>query len=57
MRGYDVVFHGWRIVRIVVIAVVALGLIGGGMALLASRNSEKPLKRVEKVVPLADLQK
>ncbi len=40
----------------VIIAVILLLLVGG-MVALASRNGEKPLTRVEKVVPLASLQK
>ncbi len=41
---------------LIIVAVVLVALIGG-VVLLASSNSEKPLTRVEKVVPLASLQK
>ena len=44
-------------VRLLVLLVVVLGLAGGGLAWLAYRDSQKAMKRVEKVVPLADLQK
>ena len=43
--------------RLLIIIVVMLGLVGGGRALLAGRNSERAQTRVEKVVPLGSLQK
>lgn len=41
---------------LIVIAVIAVILVGG-LFVLAGRSGEKPLVRVEKVVPLASLQK
>ncbi|OQW77000.1 MAG: hypothetical protein BVN32_07910 [Proteobacteria bacterium ST_bin14] len=41
---------------LIIIAVLLVALLGGAAA-LAGLNSEKPLTRVEKVVPLASLQK
>lgn len=43
-------------VPFVIIGVILLLLVGGVVA-LANRNGEKPLTHVEKVVPLASLQK
>lgn len=43
--------------RVVVMVVIVVVLIGGGIYALASRNGERPQTRVEKVVPLATLQK
>lgn len=41
---------------LIIIAVLLVALLGG-VAVLAGLNGEKPLTRVEKVVPLASLQK
>ncbi|WP_374137998.1 MULTISPECIES: hypothetical protein [unclassified Sphingomonas] len=41
---------------LIIVVVLVIALLGG-VAVLASMNGEKPLKRVEKVVPLASLQK
>lgn len=43
--------------RLVVVIVVVVVLVGGGIYAFASRNAERPQARVEKVVPLATLQK
>ncbi|MBA4772483.1 MAG: hypothetical protein H2054_05160 [Sphingomonas sp.] len=43
--------------RLLVGVVAVLVLVGGALALLAGRNSERAQTRVEKVVPLATLQK
>lgn len=43
--------------RPLIIIAVLLVVLMGGVAVLASLNGEKPLTRVEKVVPLASLQK
>ena len=43
--------------RLLIAFVVILLVIGGGLFALAGRNSERPQTRVEKVVPLAQLQK
>ncbi|WP_168727511.1 MULTISPECIES: hypothetical protein [Sphingomonas] len=42
--------------RLLIALVIVLLVIGGGLAALASLNSERPQTRVEKVVPLASLQ-
>lgn len=44
-------------IRPLVVVAVLLVVLLGGVAVLAGMNGEKPLKRVEKVVPLASLQK
>ncbi len=41
---------------LVILAIVIVALVAGTVV-LAGRNGEKPLARVEKVVPLASLQK
>lgn len=41
--------------RLILIVVVFVALLAGGMALLASKDSAKPLAHVEKVVPVANL--
>ncbi|WP_374129906.1 hypothetical protein [Sphingomonas sp. 28-62-20] len=41
---------------LIVIAIVVIAL-GAGLVVLAGRNGERPLTHVEKVVPLASLQK
>lgn len=43
--------------RLLIAFAVVILLIGGGLVALAGRNSERPQARVEKVVPLASLQK
>lgn len=43
--------------RLVVAVVAACVLVAGALTLLAWRNSERAQTRVEKVVPLATLQK
>lgn len=42
--------------RLLIVLVLVVLVIGGGLFALASRNSERPQTRVEKVVPLAALQ-
>lgn len=44
-------------VRPLIILAVLFVILMGGVAALAGLNGEKPLARVEKVVPLASLQK
>lgn len=41
---------------LIIVAILLVALLGG-VAVLASLNGEKPVARVEKVVPLASLQK
>ncbi len=43
--------------RPLIILAVLFAVFMGGVAVLAGLNGEKPLARVEKVVPLASLQK
>lgn len=43
--------------RPLIILAVLFVVVMGGVAVLAGLNGEKPLTRVEKVVPLASLQK
>jgi len=43
--------------RPLIIIAVLLAILIGGITVLAGLNGEKPLTRVEKVVPLASLQK
>lgn len=43
--------------RLLLFAVPLVLILTAGLFVLAGRNSEKPLARVEKVVPLASLQK
>lgn len=42
--------------RLLIVFAAFVLLVGGGLVLLAGRNSERPQTRVEKVVPLASLQ-
>lgn len=41
--------------RLVITIIVILAVVIGGLFLLAGRAQDKPLVRVEKVVPLANL--
>ena len=41
--------------RPVIALIIILIIVVGGLFVLAGRSSEKPLTRVEKVVPLANL--
>ncbi len=42
--------------RLLIVLLVILVVVVGGLVVLAGRNHDKPLTRVEKVVPLANLQ-